>query len=272
VGALKLIGQVSAARVLRASEQVVQRIDRGELACEAAPVEAIEKASFAVLDFLGRQLAGRAPSELGLFPQYREVMTWPAPSASILDLWEARPVLPAATRGGDGTGSAGAPGGRARLLKYLRGDVAAARRMSDAFAQLGERAEGRLGLAWRLASAFFEAQAEGLLPPDLCQASGLAPAGAAAGGGAGVQDCPDRLLQDLLFFCARARRDDAHAPRLSQVARQCDLPALDGADYERSPLGRYDPALVPQAAPRGRTQGKLVAGGRGRVGLAGQPA
>jgi chemosensory pili system protein ChpA (sensor histidine kinase/response regulator) len=90
VGALKLIGQVSAARVLRASEQVVQRIDRGELACEAAPVEAIEKASFAVLDFLGRQLAGRAPSELGLFPQYREVMTWPAPSASILDLWEAR--------------------------------------------------------------------------------------------------------------------------------------------------------------------------------------
>jgi chemosensory pili system protein ChpA (sensor histidine kinase/response regulator) len=238
--------------VLRASEQVVQRIDRGELACEAAPVEAIEKASFAVLDFLGRQLAGRAPSELGLFPQYREVMTWPAPSASI-----PRPLGGPAGAAGRDPAAVTAPDPRvrqaveARLLKYLRGDVAAARRMSDAFAQLGERAEGRLGLAWRLASAFFEAQAEGLLPPDLLAkrlASRLLVQLRAVE--RGVQDCPDRLLQDLLFFCARARRDDAHAPRLSQVARQCDLPALDGADYERSPLGRYDPALVPQARRR----------------------
>ncbi len=253
VGALELIGQVSAARVLRASEQVVQRLDRGELVCEAAPVEAIEKASFAVLDFLGRQLAGRAPSELGLFPQYREVMTLAgAERIHPSDLWEARPVLPAAT-----PAAVTAPDPRvrqaveARLLKYLRGDVAAARRMSDAFAQLGERAEGRLGLAWRLASAFFEAQAEGLLPPDLLAkrlASRLLVQLRAVE--RGVQDCPDRLLQDLLFFCARARRDDVQAPRLSQVARQCDLPALDSADYEHSPLGRYDPALVPQARRR----------------------
>ncbi|MCO5976844.1 Hpt domain-containing protein [Ideonella oryzae] len=253
VGALELIGQVSAARVLRASEQVVQRIDRGELVCEAGPVEAIEKASFAVLDFLGRQLAGRAPSELGLFPQYREVMTLAgAERIHPSDLWEAIPVLPAAA-----PSAATAPDPRvrqaveARLLKYLRGDVAAARRMSDAFAQLGERTEGRLGLAWRLASGFFEAQAQGLLPPDLLAkrlASRLLVQLRAVERGA--QDCPDRLLQDLLFFCARARRDDAQAPRLSQVARQCALPALDGADYEHSPLGRYDPALVPQARRR----------------------
>ena len=253
VGALELIGQVSAARVLRASEQVVQRIDRGELLCEAATVDAVEKASFAVLDFLGRQLAGRAPSELGLFPQYREVMGLAgAERIHPSDLWEAMPVLPAAA-----PAAVPVPGPRvrqaveARLLKYLRGDVAAARRMSDAFAQLGERAEGRLGLAWRLASAFFEAQAQGLLPPDLLAkrlASRLLVQLRAVE--RGVQDCPDRLLQDLLFFCARARRDDAQAPRLSQVARQCALPALDGADYEHSPLGRYDPALVPQARRR----------------------
>lgn len=253
VGALELIGQASAARVLRASEQVVQRIDRGELACDAAPVEAIEKASFAVLDFLGRQLAGRAPSELGLFPQYREVMTLAgAERIHPSDLWEALPALPAAA-----PSAAPAPDPRvrqaveARLLKYLRGDVAAARRMSDAFAQLGERSEGRLGLAWRLASAFFEAQAQGLLPPDLLAkrlASRLLVQLRAVE--RGVQDCPDRLLQDLLFFCARARRDDVQAPRLSQVARQCALPALDSTDYEHSPLGRYDPALVPQARRR----------------------
>ena len=253
VGALELIGQVSAARVLRASEQVVQRIDRGELACEAAPVEAIEKASFAVLDFLGRQLAGRAPSELGLFPQYREVMTLAgAERIHPSDLWEALPALPPAA-----PVAVVAPDPRvrqaveARLLKYLRGDVAAARRMSDAFAQLGERTEGRLGLAWRLASGFFEAQAQGLLPPDLLAkrlASRLLVQLRAVE--RGVQDCPDRLLQDLLFFCARARRDDAHAPRLSQVARLCELPALDSADYEHSPLGRYDPALVPLARRR----------------------
>ncbi|WP_022978848.1 Hpt domain-containing protein [Ideonella sp. B508-1] len=253
VGALELIGQVSAARVLRASEQVVQRIDLGELACEAATVEAIEKASFAVLDFLGRQLAGRAPSELGLFPQYREVMTLAgAERIHPSDLWEALPALPPAA-----PAAVSAPDPRvrqaveARLLKYLRGDVAAARRMSDAFAQLGERTEGRLGLAWRLASGFFEAQAQGLLPPDLLAkrlASRLLVQLRAVE--RGVQDCPDRLLQDLLFFCARARRDEAHAPRLSEVARLCALPALDSADYEHSPLGRYDPALVPQARRR----------------------
>ena len=120
-----------------------------------------------------------------------------------------------------------------------------------AFAQLGERTEGRLGLAWRLASGFFEAQAQGLLPPDLLAkrlASRLLVQLRAVE--RGVQACPDRLLQDLLFFCARARRDDAHAPRLSQVARLCELPALDSADYEHSPLGRYDPALVPLARRR----------------------
>ena len=38
-----------------------------------AAVEAIEKASFGLLDYLARVLAGKAVSPVSLFPQYRAV-------------------------------------------------------------------------------------------------------------------------------------------------------------------------------------------------------
>ena len=59
VGALEMIGLPGPARVLRASEAAVQRcIVRPRLLNRAA-VEAIESASFGVLDYLGRKLAGK---------------------------------------------------------------------------------------------------------------------------------------------------------------------------------------------------------------------
>ncbi|MCA6218893.1 Hpt domain-containing protein [Ideonella sp. B7] len=254
VGALALIGQGAAARVLRASEQLVQRLDADELVCSAEVVDAIERASFAVLDFLARQLGGRSASALGLFPQYRVVAELAgADRVHPADLWTETPTLTTTVATAGAT-----PDPRvrqaieARLLKYLRsGDAASARRMSDAFAQLAGQTAGRLGEAWQLAAAFFEAQSVGLLVPDLYAkrlASRLLVQLRAVE--RGVQDCPDRLLQDLMFFCARAGRDPAKAPRLAEVATRLALPALAEERYDESPLGRYDPALVPVARRR----------------------
>src|SRR5690606_644584 len=72
-GALELVGLPIAASVLRASESALQRYVARPHRLQMAAVESIERASFAVLDFIARMLAGRPVSTLSLFPQYRAV-------------------------------------------------------------------------------------------------------------------------------------------------------------------------------------------------------
>ncbi|MBC7938237.1 MAG: hypothetical protein H7Z19_00495, partial [Chitinophagaceae bacterium] len=71
VGALELVGLPAVAQVLRASEAAVQRMAGKPALVDLAAIETIEKASFALLDFLNRQLAGKPVSPVMLFPQYR---------------------------------------------------------------------------------------------------------------------------------------------------------------------------------------------------------
>jgi chemosensory pili system protein ChpA (sensor histidine kinase/response regulator) len=69
VGALELVGLPTAAQVLRASEAALQKLTSSRpLKLDAAAVDAIEQASFALLDYLARQLAGKPVSPLALFP------------------------------------------------------------------------------------------------------------------------------------------------------------------------------------------------------------
>ena len=73
VGALELVGLPAAAQVLRASETVVQRFVAKPQRINEEIVDAIERASFALLDYIGRLLAGKTVSALSMFPQYRAV-------------------------------------------------------------------------------------------------------------------------------------------------------------------------------------------------------
>ena len=72
-GALDMVGQPEGGRMLRASEQAVQRLSANPRDLDNAAITHIERSSFALLDFLRRRLAGRAVSPLALFPQYRAV-------------------------------------------------------------------------------------------------------------------------------------------------------------------------------------------------------
>jgi chemosensory pili system protein ChpA (sensor histidine kinase/response regulator) len=76
VGALEMIGLPGPARMLRASESAVQRFIAKPKLLTRAAVEAIESASFGVLDYLGRKLAGKGLPTLALFPQYRALQEW----------------------------------------------------------------------------------------------------------------------------------------------------------------------------------------------------
>ena len=257
-GALAMVGLPAPALLLGSSEQAVLRMIGGQVPVDARTVGVVEKASFALLDYLRRILAGKAVSPLALFPQYRELLTLAGverihPS----DLWSDAQAQQRVGHAGSAPAVA-APDARLRqavesqLLKYFRtGDVSASRKISQALATLADQPGQASGGLWSLAAAFFEAQGHGLLATDLYakrMASRLLAQLRAAE--RGMTEAPERLLQDLLFFCARARRNDAMAPRLAQVAQVHQLPSLHEVDYEQSSLGRYDPALIPAARRR----------------------
>src|ERR1700709_1908168 len=58
-GALDMVGPAEGARLLRASEQAVQRLSQRVRQLDSTAVATIERASFALLDFLRRRLSGR---------------------------------------------------------------------------------------------------------------------------------------------------------------------------------------------------------------------
>ncbi|MBX3636933.1 MAG: hybrid sensor histidine kinase/response regulator, partial [Rubrivivax sp.] len=282
VGALELVGLPAMADVLRGSEAAVQRMVARPAMLDAAAVETIERVSFALLDFLGRQLAGKPVSPVMLFPQYRAVQQLAgADRVHPADLWkvdwqwlELPPDASAQPRAAD---DAARSEMETLVLALMRepgaGPLA---RMSDLCADLGAGARALAGSAqlatfWQLAAAVFEAQAGGLLAPDVytkriaSRLLALLRAGARAGAG-GQVELSDRLAQDLLFFCSHARPPSAErtSPRLAAVRRAWRLDQRPTADYETPRLGRVDPALLALAKKRvaaAKDSWSAVAGG-----------
>jgi chemosensory pili system protein ChpA (sensor histidine kinase/response regulator) len=275
VGALELVGLPAAALVLRGSEAAVQRFVAKPHKLTPQIVDAIEHASFALLDYLSRLLAGKTISTLAMFPQYRAVQE--AAGAERIhpaDLWsvdwrwrelasdrqaQARPI--------DDLTRAEI---EAQMLATMRTPqpTAAASRLSDICAGIGAGAtQTQVATLWKLASAVFEAQAQGLLGFDvfskrvasrlLAQYRGLE---------RGQTEVSERLAQDLLFFCAQSESpgDGRKAPRLAGVRQAYGLAHHIPVNYEVSQLGRFDPAMVVQARKRvaaAKESWSAVAGG-----------
>jgi chemosensory pili system protein ChpA (sensor histidine kinase/response regulator) len=258
IGALELVGLSIAAQPLRAAEAALQRLSAKPKLVTADAVRAIEQGSFAVLDLLARRLAGKTVSPLLMFPQYRALQDLAGASRiHPADLWGrewqwhelpadqsavARPVDAETMNRVE-----------AELLPLMRGPApAAAQRMSDLFAGIAAGAtDPRATTLWQLAAAYFESQARGLLPTDVYgkRVASRLLAQLRAGPRA---DPSDRLAQDLLFFAAQARLDEAHAagPRLAAARRAFGLEQDTAADYEIARLGRFDPAWIAQARKR----------------------
>ena len=272
-GALELVGLAPLAAVLRASEAAVVRFVAKPQKLTPQVVENLERASFALLDYIGRVLGGKAVSALALFPQYRAVQEDAgADRVHPADLWDVGWrwfELPA-----DASAPArklDAPTRGAIELEFLalmkvNDPRDAARRLSDNFAGLGRDAnQPKAATSWKLAAAVFEAQAHGLLGFDvyskrlgsrlLSQFRSMA---------RGETDVSERLALDLLFFCAQARPATSETPRLGAVQQVYGLDKHAAADYAVSALGRYDPAWVIQARKRvaaAKESWSAVAGG-----------
>ena len=280
VGAVELVGLGPAGLVLRAGESALQRLSlRPKLITQAA-VDAIERGSFALLDFVGRRLANKPVTPLSLFPQYR-VLQELAGASRIhpADLW---PVswswrnLPldrsAAARLPDAQSVAMVEAG---LLAQMRGaPPSVAARMSEVFTGLSvgllqslpPAAPGsepvdhvpqrQLASLWQLAAAFYEAQADGLLRSDLFSKRIGSRLLSQLRAGQGAEPST-RLAHDLLFFCSQATPRGGmpvlglgHSGRLAAVRAAYALADEPVVDFEVSRLGRFDPTWVTQARKR----------------------
>ncbi len=262
VGALQLVNEAEGAQLLRASEAAVQRYVQRPQRADAKGVETIERASFALLDYLGRRLAGKAAPAVGLFPQLRALLELNgAERIHPADLWPHdwrwRPIAPLGSVGHPVDATMLADVER-RMLALVKGNsVEAAAGLSRAFdsAAIGARSAHHLAEAtlWSIAAGFFEAWGHGLISPDLFvkRTGSRAMAALRAKVKSAEVDASERLAQDLLFFCARALPvDPARSPYLQAVWTGYQLRHEAAGDYAEPRYGRHDPALIVQARKR----------------------
>ena len=260
-GALEMVGMGSPALVLRAMESAVQKFVQRPEQCTDEAAAAIERASFALVEYIENVLGGKAVSAVALFPQYRDVQALAgAERAHPADLWPAERRF---REPEDSMVSAPLPYGpeaRARLdsavLKIVKsGDLSAAASMREAcLGFVAAQSDRQARAFWKICAGFFDALGGGLLVPDvyvkrvasrvLMQYATLAK---------GDSTIADRLVQDMLFFCSQARLADGEvgkAPALEAVRQSFGLNRFKPVDYETARFGRFDPALLAQARKR----------------------
>lgn len=256
VGALEMVGLEIPAQFLRAMEQAVQRYIQRPEQCTDSNVGVVERAGFALVEYLELLLAGRQPSSVGLFPQYRDVQSQNhADRIHPADLWSVEWRW----RSIDGVtlGERELPARReldqAVLNLIQSGDVNSALRLHSAcLAVAAQGGDRHLAVLWTVAAGCFEAMGKGLVRLDvytkrmasrmLLQFASFIQ---------GDRSSPERLAKDLAFFCSQALPAlPGEAPVLMAVRRSLGLEAYQPVDYDVPVYGRYDPSLLTQARKR----------------------
>ena len=259
VGALEMVGLEVPARMLRAMEALAQKfVQRPEFCSDEAALK-VERASFALTDYLEGILKGKVLSSVALFPQYREVLDLVGDDrVHPADLWQhdwrwIEVLVPESTPPLPYNSSV-----RSRIDGYIlnvvkTGHVPSARAMcgvSLGFAAQNPSFHARV--FWAVSAGYFEAVALGLCAPDiyakraasriLLQYRTLA---------RGEPDVSERLVQDLLFFCSQsALLATQDAPALTAVQHAYGFVDPVRVDYEKLQFGRFDPAVLAQARKR----------------------
>ncbi len=259
VGALEMVGLAGPALVLRSMEAAVQKFVQQPEQCNQDAAGKIERASYALTEYLEGVLADKPVSAVSLFPQYRDVQELvKADRIHPADLWpfewrwlEAELTEKAEPRNYDDSARAVLDQSVLQLMKGKAPQAAKnLRELSLGFA--ARQADRQPRIFWKIAAAYFEAVAHDLLGSDIyvrrAASRILMQYALLAKGDPAVSE---RLAQDLLFFCAQAvsaRASDT--PVLSAVRSAYGLNRFKPVDYELVQFGRFDPALLAQARKR----------------------
>lgn len=259
VGALEMVGLGAPASLLRAMEAVVQKFVQHPELCNEPAAQKVERAGFALTEYLQAVLSGKKVTAVALFPQYRDIQEL-AGSERLhpADLWSMElrwldPQMPA-----DAPALAYETAVRSQLdqwvLKVIKGaDTEGAKNLVAISLGLAAAQDSLQPRAfWKICAGFFEALALGLCVSDLyakrTASRVLMQYAALAKGDVTV---PDRLALDLLFFCAQSLPSPLlAAPSLSTIRQTYGLERFQRVDYAVPHFGRIDPALVAQARKR----------------------
>ena len=277
-GALEMVGMASPALVLRAMESAVQKfVQRPEL-CTDDAAGALERASFALSEYLESVLAGKATSSVALFPQYRDVQALTgAERVHPADLWPVERRFREPDIEVTAAPLAYGPPARARLdqavLKIVKdADFDAAHDLRDiALGFVASQTDRQSRAFWKICAGYFEAFGSGLFASDVyakrVASRILMQYATLARGDAGIAD---RLVQDLLFFCSQAQPSDSDkVPYLRAARKAFDLDRAAPVDYEARRFGRFDPAVLAQARKRisaaAETWSALAGGDRNKL-------
>jgi chemosensory pili system protein ChpA (sensor histidine kinase/response regulator) len=260
VGALEMVGLLAPAHMLRAMEAAVQQFVQRPERCNEASAALLERASFALLEYLDVIMGGVQESAVGLFPQYRDAQVLAgAERIHPADLWpvEWRWIRPdvdldgAVSLAGDGSDRGRMDQAVLRLMQ--KGDTTAAAELRDlSLAVVKLNPQGAEGVFWILCSGFFEAVASGSLPVDLyVKRAASQVLMQFAAGPRGERHVSERMAKELLFFCAQALPEPGTKTRYLEAVRKAyDLwPFWTGGLRVRR-YGRFDPAVVAQARKR----------------------
>ncbi|HYF16584.1 MAG TPA: Hpt domain-containing protein, partial [Ramlibacter sp.] len=259
VGALEMVGLAGPAQLLRSMEAAAQKfVERPELCSEAAASK-VERAGFALTEYLEGVLLGKTTSPVALFPQYKDVQELAgADRIHPADLWPfdwrwIEPETPAVAQALTYDPAVRSRMDQAVLRIVKAAEPAAARELAECSLGLAASQTARQPkVFWKLCAGYFEAMALSLLPADLFVKRGasrvLLQYATLAKGELGISD---RLAQDLLFFCAQAvPPQPLQAPALAGVRAAYGLARFTSVDYTTPQFGRFDPTLLAQARKR----------------------
>lgn len=280
VGALEMVGLGAPAKVLRAMEALAQKFVQRPETCSDEAANKLERASFALTEYLEGLLKGKKASPVALFAQYRAVLELTdTDRVHPADLW------PVEWRWLDVDAPVAAPleyssAVREKMdwavLKVVKmGDAHSATRLSGICHGLANAAtDSHAKTFWLVCAAYFEAVGLGLCPADVytkrAASRVLQQYAVLARGGAAPSE---RLALDLLFFCSLAQPAQGAAPLLTAVRHAYGLDDSKAVDYEAAHFGRFDPALLVLARKRiasaSETWSALAGGDTNRLKAAG---
>ena len=277
-GAMDMVGMPAPALLLQVMEHVAQRYVHKPENCTESAVQRLEQTGFALLEYLDAVLAGKSISAVALFPQYRDLQALMGnDKVQPADLWGGALIsavppiavnVPALLYDTDT---------RSRLeqavLQLVKSaDAVAAARLKDISLGLLRTAgaEQPHAVFWGVAAGFFDALASRLLVADvyvkrvasrvLMQYSAFAK---------GDKALPERLLQEMLFFCAQTQGGVGRATVLETVRASMGLQQHAPVDYAEPRFGRFDPAVLALARKRigtaAETWSALVGGDKSKL-------
>lgn len=261
-GALQIVDIDGVSIITETSEDVLDRIESGQIELTQQAAQVIESAYQALIEYLEELLSGMPHQPVRLFPYYKLLLELRSaerihPADLFFPNLAIRPQLPPIDPAAF-SDAIDYVGLRQRFEKALlpfliKNDAASeahrARTMRDIVAQVERTQSNQQSRAfWWVLHAFAEAVAAGQIQKEIYVKQLFARINLQIRRlGEGSASIAERLLRDALFFIARIEQP---SPRAAQVRAAYQLDGLVPLDYDRKRYGQIDSDALALAKAR----------------------